>query len=365
MSEFDLIEHDEEVFDDLPTIDGEVKMVAPMSFVTNDYKPEETTEKIEEKPIAEKPIETEKPTETEKPIDVEKPIEAKVEEVKVEEKPIEVDYDPFEKLGLTDEQHKKYLEKFIDAVKTNSVNEFLAKTSVNYDDMSVEELLQYDITTKLKKEYPNASKKAIEMTIKKEMERIQDEYNITSADEEEVEIGMEMLKMKMDKVREELKAEQTSYAPPKYEAKALDADPAQIEAQKQMEQVRNEFVQYVEKSPELQEVERTKVVSFGDFKVDLPDGFNAKEQTIDVNKFLTPFFGADGKLNMSKWLKTIAIANDPDKHLQDAINYGKSLKEKERFDSLRGIDKGANDALDNNRSGEYVVTNVRHTSSRN
>lgn len=361
MSDFDLIEHEEEVFDDFPTIEGEVKMVAPMSFVTSDYKPEEATETIEEKPIEQKPIETEKP------IEAEKPIETKVEEPEIEEKPIEViaEIDPFEKLGLTDEQHKKYLEKFIDAVKNNSVNEFLAKTAVNYDEMSVEELLQYDIATKLKKEYPNASKKAIELTIKKETERIREEYNITSDDEEEVEIGMEMLKMKMDKVREELKAEQASYAPPKYEAKALEADPAQIEAQKQMEQVRNEFVQYVEKSPELQEVERTKVISFGDFKIDLPEGFNAKEQTIDVNKFLSPFFGADGKLNMSKWLKTIAIANDPDKHLQDAINYGKSLKEKERFESLRGIDKVANDALDNNKAAEYVVTNVRHTSSRN
>lgn len=362
MSEFDLIEEDSS---EQPIITGEVKMVAPMEFVTSDYAPSEepiveaTTEQSEVVPEVGTP-EAVAPEVEVKP----KEVVAEVPKDVVEEKPtIEpevVEYDPYEKLGLTDDSHKKYLEKVIDAIKTNTLNELYATTTVDYDAMNEVELLQYDIEQKVKKEYPNASKRALELTIKKEVERVLDEHNITSDDEEEAEIGTELLKMKMDKVREGLKSIQSSYAPPKYEAKAAEIDPSIAEAQKQAEQIRNEFVSFVEKSQELLEVERTKAVSFGDFKVELPEGVNPKEQTLDVNKFLTPFFSKDGKLDMAKWLKTIAIASDPDKFTQDAINYGKSIQKKEGFEGMRGIEKPANDAIGNKSSGEYVISDVRH-----
>jgi response regulator RpfG family c-di-GMP phosphodiesterase len=226
--------------------------------------------------------------------------------------------------------------------------------------MSEVELLEYDIAQKVKSEYPNASKRALEATIQKEKERILDEYNITSDNESDVEIGLELLKMKMDKVREELKSQQLSYAPPKYEAKQ-EVDPQQIEAQKEMEKVRNELVSYVESNQELLDVERTKTIEFADdFKVLLADNVNIREQTLDINKFLTPLFD-NGKLNMNKWKKLVAIAVDPDKVIKDAINYGKSLQEKEEFEKSRGIKNPINDAVPDKSGYEPVIKNVRYT----
>ena len=238
------------------------------------------------------------------------------------------------------------MKKFAEAVKTGTVNEFLEVTSKNYDAMSDVDLLRIS----LQREHPNASERQIELLTQRKLQ----EYNITGEDEELDADGIELLKLTTDKVREALKQEQKAYVPPTYQPQS-NPEQAQIEAQK------NEFLQFVEKNPDLIEFERNKTISFGDFKAEIPQGFNPREQTINPNAFFAQFDSADGSLDMQKWMKTALFASNPDKYIQDAINYGKSLKEKENFDELRGNANKGNNSLPNNGGSEPVITNIRYT----
>lgn len=302
--------------------------------VINPYIPEENP-KVEEavsEPIVESKVVEEVPI-----VENEKVVEPTTEKV--------VDFDPYEKLGFTDPEQKAYLEKFAEAVKANKVEEFLKVTTTNYDNMSEVELLQ----VMLKKEHPNATEKQLELLMRKELQS----YNINGVDDEEDADGIELLKLKTDKVREELKSEQKAYKPVAYEAKSNEPSKEELA-------LRQSYLEMVDKNPDLAEIERTKAIKFGDFVSEIPNGVNIKEQAKDINLFLSKFDKADGTVDLAKFAKVAAFTENPDKFIQDAINYGKSIKEKEHFDSLRGIDKGANNTLDN-VDGEPVVTNVRWT----
>ena len=347
-NQFDFTEQEDLVTE---IVDTEVKEVAPLEFVTKDY----AEEKGLEVPTSEESVSEEQPQVEEAP-------EAKVEEAPeaVIENPIITEEtkvkDAFEELGFTEENQKEYLKKIAEAIKTNTLNELIQNLSVNYDNMNEAELLELQIKDKIKSEYPNISDKALKVALEKEKNKILDEYDITSDDEETAEAGLELLKLRMDKVREEYKSKQAAYQPPKYEPKSEVAP-----QNEELEKARQEFVSKIEKSAFISEVERTKVVAFGEFKMDVPQGFDPKGQTINVNSFLSKFFDKDGNIDETRWVKTMAFGENPDKVAQDLINYGKSLKEKEQFESLRGIKNKELDSVPNNGGGEYVITDVRYT----
>lgn len=351
----------EEVFEEYNPQDEMVE-IAPNKFVSKGYAEQNNIALGEEKPkeeaaettIEEKPIETKG---EEKPIE-----EAKVETI-VEEKPIveEKKIDPYEALGLTEEAHKEYLKKVAEAIKTNTLDELIQNMSMNFDRMNEYQLLEYEMSNKIKSEYPTISEKALKAAVQKETDKILAEFDVNSDDDEQAEVGLELFKLRMDKIREGFKQKQSEYQPPKYEQKVAAIDPQIIEQQQKAEQARNEFVAEIEKSPFIQEVERTKVVSFGDFKMDVPQSFNAKEQTINVNAFLSKFFDANGKLDEQRWIKAMAFGENPDKAAEDLINYGKSIKEKESFDAMRGI-KNTDTALPNSDADNpYKIGRIRHT----
>lgn len=354
-TQFDFVAQDEEL-QTQEIVDAEVKQVAPMEFVTVDYAKEKGID------IGEQQAETQEPEKAEAMVkpENEEPIVEKTEIVEAQPtvEPAK-EIDPFEALGFTEETHKEYLKKIAEAIKSNSLNDLIKNMSVNYDAMDEQALLEYEITEKIKAEYPNISDKALMVAVDKEKYKILNEYDITNEDEAIAEAGMELFKLRMDKVREGYKTKQAEYQPPKYEP-TPSIDPQYEAQQKQIEQAREKFVSQVEKSQFISDVERTKVVSFGDLKLDVPEGFSAKEQTLNVNTFLAKFFDSNGNLDEQRWVKAMAIAENPDKTAEIFINYGKSLKEKEQFEAMRGI-KNEDNAVPNNQSGQYVISDIRYT----
>jgi len=353
--------------------------------VFTEYNPQEELVEIEPNKFVSKgyaeanniKIGDEKPNEeiVEKLID-EKPIEIKAEEIPIEETKVETiveekiveqvkEIDPYEALGFTEESEKEYLKKIAEAIKTNTLNELIQNMSVNFDRMNEFQLLEYEISNKIKSEYPTISDKALNAAVTKETEKILSEYDVRSDDEEQAEVGMELFKLRMDKIREGFKQKQSEYQPPKYEPKVAAIDPKIVEQQEQAEKARTEFVAKIESSQYIQEVERTKSVSFGDVKIDVPEGFNAKEQTINVNAFLSQFFNSKGEFDEQRWIKTTAFAADPDKATQTFINHGKSVKEKESFEALRGVKNKELDALPNSDADNpYKIGRIRHTGQK-
>ena len=304
-------------------------------------------------------VEIEQPTEVEEQV-VETAIETAVEttneventateEVAVEvEKPIveeAVEIDPYAKLGIEDPEHKEYLSKVVAAFKEGKLEDFLAKTQVNYDAIDDVEILKMSLL----KEYPNANEKQIKIL----MERKLNEYNITGLEgnEEEDEEGELLLKLHTDKVREGLKAEQAQYKTKAYEFKPSAEDVA-------AQQRYDEFKEFINKSQEIELLERSKVIDFGELKADLPSDVNIRELALDPLKVFDSFFDKNGKMNVAEFSKAMYALKNYDKLVKDAMSLATSKAEKKHFDSLRGNEGGAQHNAPQTESAS-IITNIR------
>jgi hypothetical protein len=137
----------------------------------------------------------------------------------------------FKELGY-DEDTAKYLTgrkgidkkmlNFLTHWETNGdVNRYLQEASTNYDKMSAEDVMKLQ----LRREYPNATQKQLDVLFKKE---ILEAYKLTDAfSEEEAEEGRELLAVKADKLREGFKKDQENYLMPKAPEKKDDFEAEQ------------------------------------------------------------------------------------------------------------------------------------------
>lgn len=295
------------------------------------YAEEAPVEAVNE--VIDSPVEqvTEEAITTEAPLE-ETPIVTTEEKVTTEitNQPI-ADIDPFEKLGIQDPEHKDYLAKVVSAFKDGKLNEFLEKTQVDYDTIDDAEMLKIS----LKREYPKADDKTLKVLIERKLS----EYNITGLEgnEEEDEKGSLLLKLHTDKVREELKAEQSQY-----KTKAFEHQPSAEEIATQ--QRYEEFKEFINKSQDIELLERSKVIDFGELKADLPSDLNIRELAINPLNVFDRFFDKNGKMNVIEFSKAMYAMTNYDKMLKDAMSLATSKAEKKHFDSLRGNEGGAHQA---------------------
>lgn len=237
-------------------------------------------------------------------------------------------FDPWEKLGLQEDDYAKQL---IEAYKTNQLDEFLIKTNTNYDLYTDEEIIKTQIDSK----YPSLGEEEKNLILQKTLQK---EYGITG-DEEEDKVARLMMKLEADKIREGLKAEQAQYKPKAFENEASKFE-AQLKAQQEaIQQQIESFKNHLTSLPDFKQFETSRLVEFGDgenrmnFEVDKNADFLG--ETLDQNKFFQKFVGQDGQLDMKKWMKAWAYANNPAAVEKSLINYGKSLGEKRLFNELK------------------------------
>jgi hypothetical protein len=237
-------------------------------------------------------------------------------------------FDPWEKLGLQEDDYAKQL---IEAYKSNQLDEFLIKTNTNYDLYSDEEILKTQIDSK----YPSLGEEEKNLILQKTLQK---EYGITG-DEEDDKVARLMMKIEADKIREGLKAEQSQYKPKTFENESSKFE-AQLKAQQEaIQQQVESFKNHLTSLPDFKQFETNRLVEFGDgenrmnFEVDKSADFLG--ETLDQNKFFQKFVGQDGQLDMKKWMKAWTYANNPAAVEKSLINYGKSLGEKRLFNELK------------------------------
>lgn len=216
--------------------------------------------------------------------------------------------------------------EILNAFRQDKLTELITTKAANYDALTVEDLIRYD----LKKQYPKANDKQLEVLLNA---KLKDDYKQGEYDEATIEIGRIKLEQDAENIRDGLKAKQAEYKVPAYEPTPVVDNSQEIEAQIQ------QFTQYLDSNPDLKQFEASKIVRLGagdtamNYEVD--KSLDVKQMTLDTNKFFTQFYDSKGNLDVNKWIKVLNYAQNAEMVENALINHGKTFGRKEEFEGLR------------------------------
>jgi hypothetical protein len=239
------------------------------------------------------------------------------------------EFDPFEKLGVKDDA---YFKKLYEAYKNDALDEFLITTHTDYDAISDADIIRMQIDS----QYKNLSEDDRDLIFQM---KLQKDFNISDLNSEDSRAGKLMMKLAAQDIRDGLKQQQAEYQPPtrpnEVEQFKKQLELQQLEAQKQVEDFKNYFTQ----TPEYKQFETSRLVEFGDqenkvrFEIDRSADFLG--ETLDQQKFFSKFVKDDGQVDVAKWQRVWAYANNPGAVEKALFNSGKSAGEKRLFDELK------------------------------
>ena len=212
--------------------------------------------------------------------------------------------------------------------KNGSLTPYLEATSVNYEEMSDEQIMRRNLIA----EHPTLSKKAIERLYQRD---IVNKYSLDEDkfDEEEVELGKELLKADASKLRKTYVDEQKNFtAPAKTEETEVDQNAINEEWFK--------TVASNENTKDILESKRILVEHNGEkFSYEVDDPKKLEEMTKDNNKFFELFKDGDGNIDFSKWYRVLAYATDPDVYDSSLISHGQELGQEKVVKDLKNPSK--------------------------
>jgi len=239
------------------------------------------------------------------------------------------EFDPFEKLGVKDDA---YFKKLYEAYKNDALDEFLITTHTDYDAISDADIIRMQIDS----QYKNLSEDDRDLIFQM---KLQKDFNISDLNSDDSRAGKLMMKLAAQEIRDGLKQQQAEYQPPtrpnEVEQFKKQLELQQLEAQKQVEDFKNYFTQ----TPEYKQFETSRLVEFGDqenkvrFEIDTSADFLG--ETLDQQKFFSKFVKDDGQVDVAKWQRVWAYANNPGAVEKALFNSGKSAGEKRLFDELK------------------------------
>jgi len=215
--------------------------------------------------------------------------------------------------------------------KTGSLTPYLEATSVNYGEMSDEQIMRRE----LEQANPTLSAKAIERLYGRD---IVNKYSLDEDkyDQEEVELGKELLKADATKLRDKFVDEQKNFTQPeieKTEENETVDNTAQME--KWTETVRsNDFTKDVLENKRI-------LIDYNDqkfsYEVENPEELQA--MTVDNNKFFALFKDDQGQVDFDKWYRVLAYASDPDVYDSSLIGHGQELGQHKVVSDLKNPTK--------------------------
>ena len=239
------------------------------------------------------------------------------------------EFDPFEKLGVKDDA---YFKKLYEAYKNDALDEFLITTHTDYDAISDADIIRMQIDS----QYKNLGDEDRDLIFQM---KLQKDFNISDLNSEDSRAGKLMMKLAAQDIRDGLKQQQAEYQPPtrpnEVEQFKKQLELQQLEAQKQVDDFKNYFTQ----TPEYKQFETSRLVEFGDqenkvrFEIDKSADFLG--ETLDQQKFFSKFVKDDGQVDVAKWQRVWAYANNPGAVEKALFNSGKSAGEKRLFDELK------------------------------
>lgn len=223
-----------------------------------------------------------------------------------------------------------YIKSAVDYYNKNgSLTPFLEATSVNYEEMSDEQIMRRNLTN----DHPTLSQRAIERLYQRD---IVDKYSLDEDkfDEEEVELGKELLKADASKLRNKFVDEQKNFtAPPKSDS----------ETEVDQNAINEEWFKTVTNHDVTKDIVNNKrilVEHNGEkFSYEVDDPKQLEEMTKDNNKFFNLFKDGDGNIDFSKWYRVLAYATDPDVYDSSLISHGQELGQEKVVTDLKNPSK--------------------------
>ena len=287
---------------------------------------EETTEEVAEEETEEPQAEAEEEATEEQPETEETPVENKEETTEDEPKEqselfetldgiaktlsngkAENLEDLFEDYKSLRESETVFKDDFIkNAVayynENGTLNPYLEATAVNFTEMGDEQVMRYN----LKKNNPTLSDRAIERLYQRD---VINKYSLDEDkfEEDEVELGKELLKADADKLRNTFVDERKKFVEPVVSETKEKAENQKIE--------RSEWENTVKSNKTTKDVLDNKriLISFKDetfsYEVDNPQ--ELQDMTIDNNKFFNLFSDGQGNVDFDKWYRVLTYAADP------------------------------------------------------
>ena len=211
--------------------------------------------------------------------------------------------------------------------KTGNLTPYLEATSVNYSEMSDEQVMRRD----LEQANPTLSKKAIERLYTRD---IVDKYSLDEDkfDEDEVELGKELLSADAAKLRDKYVDEQKNFTQP---VKDQTEETETVNQEEQLAQW-TETVSSHETTKDVMENKRI-LVSYGDekFSYEVENPESLQEMTIDNNKFFDLFKDDKGVVDFDKWYRVLAYASDPEVYDSSLISHGQELGQEKVVSDLK------------------------------
>lgn len=198
----------------------------------------------------------------------------------------------------------EYIQGAVDYYKNHGTLEPFIKGNYDYDSVPTEQLIREDI----KRQNQGISDRALDVLVKQEL----DQYKVADdASEDDKLVKDELLKVRANKIRNQLKEESKKFLAPDKPSKKVE-----------------EWVDEVNSSNVTKQIKESKGIKITDgddefvYEVEAPD--KLVETTIDNEKFFNLFKGDDGKLNLDKWYKVLAYAMNPENFEKVLIGHGKS-----------------------------------------
>ena len=211
--------------------------------------------------------------------------------------------------------------------KTGNLTPYLEATSVNYSEMSDEAVMRRD----LEQANPTLSKGAIERLYTRE---IVDKYSLDEDkfDEDEVELGKELLAADATKLRDKYVDEQKNFTQPVKE----DNEGAETVNQEEQLSKWTETVSSHEITKDVLENKRI-LISYGDdkFSYELENPESLQEMTIDNDKFFDLFKNDKGDVDFDKWYRVLAYATDPEIYDSSLISHGQEIGQEKVVSDLK------------------------------
>ncbi len=235
--------------------------------------------------------------------------------------------------SLRDSEKTSFKDDFIkDAVefynKTGSLTPYLEATSLNFEEMTDQKIMRHN----LKSQNPTLSDRAIERLYLRD---IINKYSLDADrfDEDEVELGKELLKADADKLRKTLVDEQKNFIQPE----SKPEDNSEAEAQQ------TAFIESVNTNKTTRDLLENKriLVDYNDqsFSYEIENPEQLKDMALDSTKFFALFQDEKGIIDFDKWYKVASYALDPETYNQSLISHGVGLGQEKVVKDLKNPSK--------------------------
>ncbi len=196
--------------------------------------------------------------------------------------------------------------------KNGSLKPFLEAMQMDYDKMEPIELMRH----KLRSDYSDLSETAFNKLFKRE---VVDKYNLDedTYEEEDVELGKQLLKKDAESLRQQLKSEQSKFLEP------------EKDGQDDSLQLAEEWANRVQTDALTQQLLQSKAVTIDldgeEFNYEIENPQQVMEMTVDNSKFFNLFLNEEGEVDLAKWYKVVAFALEPDVYERSLVNHGKTV----------------------------------------